>query len=64
MPVCLTDLYDFVNLSSLTINPMIQRISKCRDQILLATNNDIDILEKTEYEYLKRMIEIGKLPVN
>jgi hypothetical protein len=64
LPVCLTDLYDFVNLSSLTINPMIQRISKCRDQILLATNNDIDILGKTEYEYLKRMIEMGKLPVN
>lgn len=61
LPVCLNDLYDFVNLSSLTIHPMIQRISKCRDQILLATNNEIDILEKAEYEYLKRVIEMEKL---
>lgn len=60
LPVCLNDLYDFVNLSSLTIHPMIQRVAKCRDQILLATNREIDILEKSEYEYLKRMIEMEK----
>jgi Protein of unknown function (DUF3800) len=64
LPVCLTDLYDFVNLSSLTIHPMIQRISKCRNQILLATNNEIDILENNEYEYLKNIIEMEKLTVN
>nr|WP_263326402.1 DUF3800 domain-containing protein [Neobacillus sp. Marseille-Q6967] len=63
LPICLNDLYDFVNLSSLTIHPMIQRISKCRDQILLATNNEIDILEKEEYEYLKTIIEMEKLVV-
>jgi hypothetical protein len=61
LPVCLNDLYDFVNLSSLTIHPMIQRVAKCRDQILLATNREIDILEKSEYEYLKRMIEMEKI---
>ncbi|TDL60993.1 DUF3800 domain-containing protein [Rhodococcus qingshengii] len=60
LPVCLNDLYDFVNLSSLTIHPMIQRVAKARDQILLATNREIDILEKSEYEYLKRMIEMEK----
>jgi hypothetical protein len=64
LPVCLTDLYDFVNLSSLTIHPMIQRISKCRNQVLLATNNEIDILENNEYEYLKKIIEIEKMTVN
>lgn len=61
LPICLNDLYDFVNLSSLNIYPMIQRIGKCRDQILLATNNEIDILEKAEYVYLKRVIDMGKL---
>jgi hypothetical protein len=60
LPVCLNDLYDFVNLSSLTIHPMIQRVAKCRDQIMLATNKEIDILEKSEYEYLKKMIEMEK----
>jgi Protein of unknown function (DUF3800) len=63
LPVCLNDLYDFVNLSSLTIHPMIQRISKCRDQILLATNNEIDILEQKEYDYLKRIIDLGKVKI-
>ncbi|PGY10281.1 DUF3800 domain-containing protein [Bacillus sp. AFS031507] len=63
LPVCLTDLYDFVHLSSLTIHPMIQRISKCRNQVLLATNNEIDILENYEYEYLKKIIELEKLAV-
>lgn len=63
LPVNLTDLYDFVNLSSLTIHPMIQRISKCRKQILLATNNEIDILDQKEYDYLKRVIEMEKLGV-
>lgn len=61
LPVCLADLYDFVNLSSLTIHPMIQRISKCRDQILLATNHEIDILNQKEYDYLKRIIEMEKI---
>ncbi|WHX98582.1 hypothetical protein [Neobacillus sp. DY30] len=61
LPVCLNDLYDFVNLSSLTIHPMIQRVAKCRDQILLATNREIDILEKSEYDYLRRVIEMEKL---
>jgi hypothetical protein len=63
LPICLNDLYDFVNLSSLTIYPMIQRISRCRNQILLATNNEIDILEKAEYEYLKTVIEMEKLAI-
>lgn len=61
LPVCLNDLYDFVNLSSLTIHPMIQRISKCRDQILQATNNEIDILEQKEYDYLKKIIDMQKV---
>lgn len=61
LPVSLNDLYDFVNLSSLTIYPMLQRISKCRDQILLATNQEIDILDPKEYGYLKKIIEMEKL---
>ncbi len=63
LPASLNDLYDFVNLSSLTIYPMIHRIAKCREQILVATNQEIDILEQKEYEYLKKVIEMNKLRV-
>jgi hypothetical protein len=52
-----------MNLPSFTIPPMIQRISKCREQILAATHNEIDILEQKEYEYLKRVIEMEKLGI-
>lgn len=62
LPICLNDLYDFVNLSTLTIHPMIQRISKCRDQILFATNHEVDILEQKEYGYLKKVIDMEKNP--
>ncbi|MBD8069867.1 DUF3800 domain-containing protein [Bacillus sp. PS06] len=60
LPICIEDLYEFVNLQSVTIHPMIQRITKCRDQILLATNNEVDILDKTEYEGIKKMVELSK----
>ncbi|TYS60746.1 DUF3800 domain-containing protein [Sutcliffiella horikoshii] len=60
LPTCIEDLYDFVNLTSLNIHPMIQRITKCRDQILLATNNEIDILDKEEYEDIKKIVDLSK----
>ncbi|MGM0842804.1 MAG: DUF3800 domain-containing protein [Bacillota bacterium] len=60
LPTCLENLYDFVNMASLNIHPMIQRITKCRNQILLATNNEIDILDKTEYEDIRRFVEFSK----
>ncbi|MCM3768157.1 DUF3800 domain-containing protein [Neobacillus niacini] len=60
LPTCIEDLYDFVNLTSLNIHPMIQRITKCRDQILLASNNEIDILDKAEYEDIKKIVELSK----
>ncbi|NRD79799.1 DUF3800 domain-containing protein [Bacillus sp. BRMEA1] len=63
LPASLNDLYDFVNLSSLTIYPMIQRIAKCREQILQATNKEIDILEQKEYEYLKRIIDLKTMKI-
>jgi hypothetical protein len=65
LPVSLNDLYDFVNLSSLTIHPMIQRISKCREQILEATNHEIDILDQKEYDYLRKVIDLdrAKIPI-
>ncbi|WP_286228644.1 DUF3800 domain-containing protein [Neobacillus mesonae] len=64
LPVCLNDLYDFVNRSSLTIFPMIQRLAKCRDQILVATNNEVDILAEKEHGYLKKVIDMSKIGSN
>jgi len=42
------------------IKPMLSRLKKCRTNILLATENEVDILQDSEYNYLKRFLdEIG-----
>ncbi|MBD1382609.1 hypothetical protein [Metabacillus arenae] len=60
LPTSIEDLYDFVGLTSLNIHPMIERISKCRDQILLTTNKKIDILDREEYMDLKQIVDMNK----
>jgi len=57
LPACEQDLYDFVNHSNTIIQPLLSRINKCRDQIRLATDGAIDLLEKDEYEHLRQMLE-------
>ena len=37
--------------------PLLRRISVCRDSILLATNNSLDILDDPEFEVLKKIID-------
>lgn len=46
------DLYAFVNHSNSYIQPMIDRVLKCRDQIRMATKNEVDILDHEEFKYL------------
>lgn len=51
------DIYEFVNQSSKIIVPMLGRLKKCRTQILLLSNNQLDILDKSEYQILKNQTE-------
>lgn len=51
------DLYEFVNQSSRIIIPMLERLKKCRTQILLLSNNRLDILDKPEYKLLSNQID-------
>lgn len=39
------------------IMPLIRRINVCRESILLATNNELDILDDPEFEKLKEIIK-------
>ncbi|GAB3987887.1 hypothetical protein GCM10028807_09480 [Spirosoma daeguense] len=57
LPASERDLFDFVNHSNTIIQPLLSRINKCRDQIRLATDGAIDILERSEYDSLRRMID-------
>ncbi len=51
------DLYEFVNQSSRIVIPMLERLKKCRTQILLLSNNRLDILNKPEYKSLSNQID-------
>ncbi|GAB3224223.1 DUF3800 domain-containing protein [Spirosoma arcticum] len=57
IPSCEQDLYDFVNHSNTIIQPLLARINKCRDRILLATDGTIDILNRDEYINLKQLLK-------
>lgn len=39
------------------ILPLLRRINLCRESILLATNNSLDILDDPEFETLKDIIK-------
>jgi hypothetical protein len=57
LPTSKNDLYDFVNQTSQVVKPMLGRLEKCRKQIKLASKNDLDILEKKEFKYLKKFYD-------
>jgi hypothetical protein len=57
LPSSEKDLYEFINQSNTTITPMINRIAKCRDRIKIVTKNQLDILDKSEYSILKRIVD-------
>jgi hypothetical protein len=61
IPSCEQDLYDFVNHSNTIIQPLLSRISKCRDRIRLATNGSIDLLDREEYANLKQLLAAKSL---
>ncbi|GGD60664.1 hypothetical protein GCM10011514_25760 [Emticicia aquatilis] len=58
LPSSTSDLYKFIQHGNSVISPMISRIKKCRDSIKLATNNEIDILDRQEFKNLRIMLEL------
>lgn len=53
IPIREKEILEFVNQTSSMIKPMIARLRICRDRVLSATQNEFDVLEFKEYEYLK-----------
>lgn len=60
LPVNKSDLIEFVNRYNSILQPMLSRMKKCRDSILLGSMNNIDILEYPEYDSLKEIIKMTK----
>lgn len=57
IPINEKEIIAFVNQTSSMIKPMINRVGICRDRILKATNNRVDVLENKEFEYIKDILE-------
>lgn len=57
LPISAEELINYVNFSNSTITPMLNRIGKSRDSILLATKNKLDILNYPEFAKIKRYFD-------
>lgn len=51
------ELYDFINHDAKIVLPMLSRLKKCRDLIKLGTVNELDLLDRPEYEQLKEIFD-------
>ncbi|WP_221392494.1 DUF3800 domain-containing protein [Dyadobacter sp. NIV53] len=57
LPASEADLYDFVNHSNTIIEPMLSRIQKFRNQIRMATNGELDVLDREEYSMIRKVVD-------
>ena len=57
LPASESDLYDFINHSNTIIEPMLSRVKKFRNQIKHATNGELDLLNKEEYELIRKVLD-------
>lgn len=60
IPIREREIISFINQSSSVIKPMVERIKICRESVLRATNNKVDVLDNDEYKYLREIIEINQ----
>lgn len=57
LPVNVNDIYDFINHSNSIVFPMLDRLNKCRKEILFATKNGLDIFDRPEYIALQKYFD-------
>ncbi|MFV8366253.1 DUF3800 domain-containing protein [Flavobacterium sp. XS1P27] len=57
IPTSYDEIKKYVNHGNSIVIPLLKRIELCRNSILLATNNSLDILDDPKYEVLKEIIK-------
>ena len=58
IPTSYDEIKKYINHGNSIVIPLLKRIELCRNSILLATNNSLDILDDPKYEVLKEIIKI------
>jgi len=57
IPTCSKDLDNFINHGKRIVLPMLNRIKEARDTIMLATGNQLDILDKNAFIEIKEILD-------
>ena len=57
LPCAKNDLYEFVNKIDSMVGPLLHRLQISRNRILLASKNELDILDRPEFEKLKNILD-------
>jgi len=57
IPLTKKELYSYSNITLGMVMPMMERLNKCRQRILYATDNELDILDLDEYVKVKRYFD-------
>lgn len=57
IPVNLEEVYSYTNHTMHIVVPMLERLKKCRDNLLTATSKEYDLLDVKEYEYFKEFLD-------
>ena len=57
IPTSYDEIKKYVNHGNSIVIPLLKRIELCRNSLLLATNNSLDILDDPKYEVLKEIIK-------
>lgn len=60
IPIKEKEILEFVNQTSSMIKPMLDILRICRNRVLGATENEFDVLQFKEYEYLKLFYDYDK----
>jgi len=57
LPASESELYDYFNIGTTVVLPMLSRLKKCRDLIKMGTHNEIDLFSREEYVALKKYFD-------
>lgn len=57
IPLSLSDIYSYANQTVQMVQPMLERLRSCRLDILVATNNQLDILDVPEYQQFRQYFD-------
>lgn len=60
IPLNQEEVYSYTNHTMQVIKPMLERLRRCRNNILIATNKELDILDINEYRDIKEFYDLIK----